>query len=283
VSTTRCIAVSLALHASLIGLSARGSAIHPVAPPRTVLHPLEASLAADDAPPGEGADDMPRRMPESAAPATKPPPAPARPATVRAARTSAAKPAAVAAAALPRPEPGAPEASTPVQELPAPLPAQGVTPPASNATPQPLVPAAGQVPAVAPSPPAPSGPEGSGASAPPGTGTSGGVGTSSAGGDGRGQLVARYLKNARARVFQHREYPYIARRANLEGTICLRVSIGAAGDVLAVTPTCGNTNRPLLAAALKSVSRAAPFPPLPAALGRELTFDVPIVFDLDNP
>jgi periplasmic protein TonB len=98
----------------------------------------------------------------------------------------------------------------------------------------------------------------------------------------REQVLARYLKGVRDLVARHREYPYLARRANLEGTICLRVSIGATGEVLTVTATCGNTTRPLLESALKSVSQAAPFPPLPPALGRQLTLDVPIVFDLDN-
>jgi TonB family protein len=93
--------------------------------------------------------------------------------------------------------------------------------------------------------------------------------------------LARYAARVRARVEQHREYPYLARRANLEGTICLRISIGASGGVLGVTPTCGASHEPLLAAALKSVSSAAPFPPLPAALGGRLTLDVPVVFQLD--
>jgi protein TonB len=97
----------------------------------------------------------------------------------------------------------------------------------------------------------------------------------------RAQLLARYVERVRARVAQHREYPYLARRANLEGTICLRISIGASGSVLGITPTCGTSHEPLLQAALKSVSSAAPFPPLPAALGGRLTLDVPVVFELD--
>jgi periplasmic protein TonB len=91
--------------------------------------------------------------------------------------------------------------------------------------------------------------------------------------DERARLLASYLKSVRARVASHREYPYLARRANLEGTVCLRVVVAASGSVLGVTPTCGMTHQPLLEAALASVSSAAPFPPLPAALGQRLTFD----------
>ena len=97
----------------------------------------------------------------------------------------------------------------------------------------------------------------------------------------RAALLARYLKAARQRVADQREYPYVARRARLEGTVCLRVSIAAAGNVLNVTPTCGDAQLPLLRAAIASVSKAAPFPPLPAALGPQLTFEVPVVFQLD--
>lgn len=99
----------------------------------------------------------------------------------------------------------------------------------------------------------------------------------------RAELLARYVARVRARVEQHREYPYLARRANLEGTVCLRVSIAASGSLLAVAPTCGSASEPLLSAALESVSSAAPFPPLPAALGARLTLEVPVVFQLDSP
>lgn len=99
----------------------------------------------------------------------------------------------------------------------------------------------------------------------------------------RARLLAAYLEQVHARVAQHREYPYVARRAQLEGTVCLRLSLAASGSVLGVTPTCGASQRPLLDAALRSISNAAPFPPLPTALGRRLTLDVPVVFALDPP
>jgi protein TonB len=121
----------------------------------------------------------------------------------------------------------------------------------------------------------------------PGPGPSGGIAGAERArggngtGDARARLLSSYLAGVRQRVAQHREYPYLARRANLEGTVCLRVVVAASGRVLGVTPTCGTGQRPLLDAALASVSNAAPFPPLPAALGQRLTVDVPVVFELD--
>jgi protein TonB len=132
----------------------------------------------------------------------------------------------------------------------------------------------------------PKGPPPNGAGRGNGTGASGANGPSSAsssnGSDARARLLARYLERVRSRVAQHRGYPHLARRANLEGTICLRIAIEASGSVLGVTPTCGTSAEPLLQAALESVSSAAPFPPLPAALGARLTLDVPVVFELDS-
>jgi protein TonB len=114
-----------------------------------------------------------------------------------------------------------------------------------------------------------------------GIGTGHGTEGANATGDARARLLSSYLASVRQRVAQHREYPYLARRANIEGTVCLRVVVAASGRVLGVTPTCGTHQPPLLDAALASVSNAAPFPPLPAVLGQRLTVDVPVVFELD--
>jgi protein TonB len=116
-----------------------------------------------------------------------------------------------------------------------------------------------------------------------GAGANGGGPGQRATGDGHAQVLASYLKGVRDRVSRHREYPYLARRANLEGTVCLRLVVAASGRVVGVTPTCGGSHQPLVDAALASVSSAAPFPPLPEALGQRLTIDVPVVFALDQP
>jgi periplasmic protein TonB len=96
----------------------------------------------------------------------------------------------------------------------------------------------------------------------------------------RAAVLARYLSAARERVMRHRQYPHLARRARLEGTVCLRVTITASGQVRTASVTCGGSHELLVRAALQSVEAAAPFAPLPAELGRELTLELPVVFEL---
>ncbi len=93
-------------------------------------------------------------------------------------------------------------------------------------------------------------------------------------------LRGRYLGQLRDRVLARREYPRLARRAGLEGTVCLRAAVDASGRLTQVQATCA-APAPLLEAALRALREAAPFAPLPAALGQQLVFDLPIVFQLD--
>jgi len=123
-------------------------------------------------------------------------------------------------------------------------------------------------------------------SAPPGTGRAGGsrgdgVGASRGSADGeRRAVLLEYAREVRSRIAAQREYPYAARRARLRGTVCLRITLSSAGRLLAAEPTCGNSLEPLAQAALAAVTKASPFPPLPAPLGQRLTLDDPVVFEL---
>lgn len=110
-----------------------------------------------------------------------------------------------------------------------------------------------------------------------GTGSGAGV---AAGGADLAALRGRYLGQLRERVLARREYPRLARRAGLEGTVCLRISVDAAGRLAQVRPTCA-APAPLLESALRAVREAAPFGPLPGALGPQLVVDLPVVFQLD--
>ena len=110
---------------------------------------------------------------------------------------------------------------------------------------------------------------------------------SSAGGDPAGSTAHRaalldYARRVRARIAEQREYPYAARRAQLHGTVCLRIELSASGRLLGAQPTCGGSLGPLASAALAAVEKASPFPPLPAALGQHLTLDVPVAFELTD-
>jgi TonB family protein len=96
-------------------------------------------------------------------------------------------------------------------------------------------------------------------------------------------LRARYLRALRQRVLARREYPHAAQRAGLQGTVCLRFSLNAQGRLSALQASCGPAPEPLLQAALRAVRAAEPFGPLPSALGRELTVDLPVIFRLDEP
>jgi protein TonB len=93
-------------------------------------------------------------------------------------------------------------------------------------------------------------------------------------------VLEHYLALARERVSRHREYPYLARRARLQGKVCLRLTISASGQLKDARSTCGGSHPALLEAARRAVADATPFAPLPSALGPELTFEVPVVFEL---
>lgn len=281
----RCIAASLALHASLVGLASSDAVSERPAHAAMSPQSFEGYISVEGTSHGSDSSAVNRREraqtptdaqgePDEARPRAQRAPRPQRPLQPRvippAAAARAPEPASDSSqTAPPAFVPGRPNETDAVVPQPRASPAGAGLAPAAAAT-------AARHTGV---------PEGSGGSARAGAATAGNTASPGGGGGGvasRGPLLARYLEGVRERVARHREYPYLARRAHLEGTICLRVSIGAGGEVLSVTATCGNDNRPLLGAAVRSVSRAAPFPPLPAALGREITLDVPLVFDLDN-
>jgi periplasmic protein TonB len=264
------IVVSLVLHAGLLGLAVRSSS-QPL--PRAVTRRAALETIAVEA-----ADALGRADAASVAPPSEP--------------MAARAPAPSSGLGVPdvprvrerRVRPARATEPVPAREM-APLPVPASAPAAQPVQPSAIAQAGGSATASVDAAPRASARVSAGA---PGGGTpngAAGVGaaTHSTGSEGaRAALLARYVDRVRARVEQHREYPYLARRANLEGTICLRISIAASGSVLGITPTCGTSHEPLLSAALKSVSSAAPFPPLPAALGGRLTLDVPVVFQLDS-
>jgi TonB family protein len=300
----RSVALSLTFHGVLLGAAAR----EPEMPARRsrvgVVAPLEAAITVDTASNG---DPLPGLAPPAGAehPAVRPSlpvrktPAPFAAPVVRPTSRAPVPP---LEPRVPSRMPPAMASSTAMPSLaPSPMPPVTLSPTSLPALPAAEGAAVAALPAAAaarPSAPAEA-PETEQASpggrTPPedrvaaSTGTVGvGVGAGGPGtteqstGDGHAQLLASYLKGVRDRVSRHREYPYLARRANLEGTVCLRVVVAASGRVVGVTPTCGGSHQPLVEAALASVSSAAPFAPLPAALGQRLTIDVPVVFALDQ-
>jgi protein TonB len=277
-SSLRCLAASLVLHVALVGVAGGGA-------PRTAWRAATPRAGAEAAVTLEapGSSDAPilspseNRAPGSMVESEEPPrrvrkvapPPPPEPSLRRAVPRQAPRPAGSA--------PPAVSASSPTPEATAPS-ETGSQPPWAT----PVASAVhGEMPPTTDRSPGAPGLHGMSA-----TGRGFGTGQATPGatgpGDARARLLSSYLADVRQRVSQHREYPYLARRANIEGTVCLRVVVAASGRVLGVTPTCGTHQRPLLDAALASVSNAAPFPPLPPALGQRLTVDVPVVFELDS-
>lgn len=93
---------------------------------------------------------------------------------------------------------------------------------------------------------------------------------------------AQYLRALTTRIREHRQYPYLARRQGLEGTVCLHVALGARGQLIALRVTCGGESEALVEAAKTAVTEAAPFEPLPPDLGTSFAVEVPIVFRLEE-
>lgn len=93
----------------------------------------------------------------------------------------------------------------------------------------------------------------------------------------------RYLTLLRQLIERRKEYPAMARRGRLEGTVRVRFAVARDGRVRMVE-VARSSGVPLLdAGAVRAVNRAGAFPPLPAALdGDEAHFEVPLVFSLSS-
>jgi protein TonB len=210
------------------------------------------------------------------------PPAPtAEPPALRARRASAP------GVATPRPAVALARPSEPTREEPTQSSSQRAAPARAEPSALPVL-AAPANDAATSTAPASSTVNGSGAPGPTaGTVTAGPTPPAQASSDGprpaaRGASRARYLSALSARIRQHRQYPYLARRQGIEGTVCLLVSLDVRGRLLALRVTCGGESEALVEAAKSAVTEAAPFEPLPPDLGTSLAVEVPIVFRLEE-
>jgi len=105
--------------------------------------------------------------------------------------------------------------------------------------------------------------------------------TSEGSGRDRSREREEYFRSLRAAVEQHREYPRTARRARLQGTVVIRLSVSRSGRLLAVSVTQSSGEEVLDNAALSAVRMTGTFPPTPAAFEREqVTVELPFVFRL---
>jgi protein TonB len=108
------------------------------------------------------------------------------------------------------------------------------------------------------------------------------AGRGAAPGDGidREALVRTYLSEVRRRISREKRYPRSARRRGIEGTVQLRFAIARDGTIAGLRAEGTDV---LSDAAVEAVRAAAPFRPLPEALGHAIRVNVPLVFELEEP
>lgn len=177
--------------------------------------------------------------------------------------------------AQPAPEPIAP--ATPPAQAPVTLPAAGPAPagflPTPTASPVLSPPSTGSArgvpvgpPAAAPAPALPAGRIHAAPAPSPATSSRGGGG---------------YLALCRGLIERNKNYPAMARRGRIEGTVTVGYVLGRDGSIRqsGVVRTSGSTL--LDNAATRAVRSVGRFPPVPAEMhGEELAFEVPIAFRL---
>ncbi|WP_436641867.1 TonB family protein [Microbaculum sp. FT89] len=97
--------------------------------------------------------------------------------------------------------------------------------------------------------------------------------------DGGRQLVSSYAGRVASHLQRHKRYPKEAAARRLSGTATITFTIAANGQVRAARLSRSSGTSAFDREVVAMVDRAAPFPPIPQALGRStMTFTVPIRF-----
>jgi len=97
--------------------------------------------------------------------------------------------------------------------------------------------------------------------------------------DGGRHLVSSYAGRVAAHLQRHKRYPKEAAANNLSGTATITFTIGTDGRVRASRVSRGSGAGVLDREVVAMVDRAAPFPPIPKAIGKStMTFTVPVRF-----
>jgi len=206
--------------------------------------PIVAHLAAPRAAPPVPVAP-PVAEPQPAAPPAEPPPPPV------------AKP-----VPRPKPAPVAKAAPSPAKSVPPPTPAAA----APAAPPAPQVPATSSLAKSEPQP-APSAPPTPAAAESPDAGT-----------------LAQYRLQLISVAKRYKRYPRVAMDNNWEGTVEVRLVIGANGFISSLVIKKGTGHEVLDQEALQWIRKAKPLAPIPAALrGKEFTVDIPVIFNLKDP
>src|SRR5258708_29761164 len=87
----------------------------------------------------------------------------------------------------------------------------------------------------------------------------------------------------RPHLYQHQEYPWMARRRGVQGRVILRLAVARSGNVTEARIETSSGAELLDQAAVDMVHRANPLPPLPASfVGDRAEFRVPVEFALSR-
>ncbi len=105
---------------------------------------------------------------------------------------------------------------------------------------------------------------------------------SAGGGAEASSLRAGYMQLCRGLIERHKEYPVMARRGRVQGTVVVRGTLARDGSLRQCTVNLTSGSSLLDKAAVRAVQSVGRFPPVPAELpGEELVLEVPISFTLN--
>jgi protein TonB len=196
-----------------------------------------------------------------------------------------------------RPEPAPPKPQTQVKPSPPPKLKLAPPPPTPAATTAPVIPTPAPPPALTRGKPSDPSAAGSRAGAPGaaagtgqggqgggrGTGSGGGIGPGQGRGEGPGSALSGYLREIRRLLEKNKDYPWMARRRNIQGVATVMFTIGSGGQIMAARVSRSSGQDLLDEAAQNTIRRVGKFPPFPAELNRQqLTVEVPLAFRLSS-
>ena len=98
-----------------------------------------------------------------------------------------------------------------------------------------------------------------------------------------GKLRQGFRKQIRHKVGRAKYYPKMAQRLGFEGKPVVSFTLGVKGELLDLKLVQASTYNLLNEAALETIRRGTPYPPIPGPLGKKsISFDLPILYTLED-
>ena len=98
-----------------------------------------------------------------------------------------------------------------------------------------------------------------------------------------GKLRQGFRKQIRHKVGKAKYYPRMAQRLGFEGKPVVSFTLGVTGKLLDLRLAQASTYSLLNEAALETIRRGTPYPPIPGPLGKKsISFDLPILYTLED-